>query len=249
MIAQVQDEYEEARAAGILIPEPERDPRVVVCMVHDTNYTELGNITVPLGRRYAEKHNYDFVYIPDWDKRYPDLANDGDRFKARMYENLYEQNREHYQWDVYMWIDSDALVMNSQISVGDLFRRLEREQGLGDQHHFLWGEDPSGPNSGVYFARFTWQAKQFMRMQLAASVEMGWGDNTAMIQKSAIAPFNREVLTVPGRYFNSYLLDLYGWQDFQERNGYEEGSFILHLPGLTNARRIPIAREYAAKAV
>jgi hypothetical protein len=244
----VTDAFDEARGAGILVPVPDRPPRVVVCTVHTTNYQDLADITVPTMQRYCEKHGYDFAYVPDWELRFPDLANEGDRFKARMFENLYAENKIHNKWDVFLWIDSDALIWNSDISVDALFTRLSREQGLSDNHHFLWGYDVGGPNSGVYFARFTWQAAAFMRTQLARSVEMGFGDNTAMINVGVVPPYNEWCKVVPGWYFNAYLPEIYGWTEFAEMNGLREDSLCAHLPGMTNEQRLPIARRLAEKA-
>lgn len=230
-------DFAASRTAGVAVPMPETKPRVVVCTAHTTDYAPLADLTVPLMRAYCERHGYDFYYEPHYEQR---IANDGDRMKVRIYEELYLTQK----YDVYMWIDSDALIMNGEPSVEDILRHA----GAKEQHHFLWGYDVGGPNSGVYFARFTPEGSAFMKTQLARSTEMGWGDNTAMIQVSLVPPHSETVLCVPGKLFNAYLMNLYGWERYSYINGYETGCFILHLPGLPQERRIAIATEMAKLA-
>lgn len=225
-----EDPFGEVRDAGVAVPALPDEPRVVVAMAHTSDYMPLAALTVPTVKRYCEKHGYGFYYHPAWEQVVP---NDGDRCKIRIYKELYEEKK----FDVFVWIDSDAIITNSDVSINALLQKFLDRGWLTEDDHFVWGYDISGPNTGVYIARFTWQAHCFLQASFARGVEMGWGDNTAMIQVSLNPPHNKIVKAVPGRYMNAYLYDIYGWGEYKDVGDWEAArdageDFILHLPGL-----------------
>lgn len=202
------------------------EPRVVIAMAHTSDYLPLASLTVPTVQQYCEKHHYSFYYHPAWESRF---ENDGDRCKIRIYQELYALG----EWDVFVWIDSDAMITNSDVTINDLLERMN----VQEHEHFLWAYDIKCPNTGVYIARFTPEAAMFLHCSLRQSEEMGWGDNTAMIQVGLWTPHKEIIRSVPGRYMNAYDYDLYGWQRWKEvgdwrtaRNAGED--FILHFPGI-----------------
>lgn len=205
-------------------------PRVIVAMAHTSDYTPLAMLTVPTVQSWCEKHNYSFYYHPQWEQVHTD---DGDRMKVRIYKNLYEMNRSENAWDVFLWVDSDAIVTNSNVDIDELLDFLCVEE----KQHFLWGYDPGGPNSGVYLARFTPEAHAFMHTQFSRSIEMGWGDNTAMNQVSLLPPHKDIIKCVPGGFLNAYVYDLYGWGEYKYIGDWQSyrdvgKDFILHFPGI-----------------
>jgi hypothetical protein len=214
--------------------------RVVIGTAHDEKYDELAAITFPTVQRYADKHGYTLSYNPRIDPV------DADACKAKMFLSLYATG-QYAADDVFMWIDTDALIMNSEIPIEDRTIAL----GLHSGTHFLWGYDYNGPNSGVWFARFTSQAAHYVQVYNATAQAMGWGDQEAMVQKMLVLPFSQWVKVVPGFAFNSYPYDLHGrqnWAHKHEINAYRPGAFVLHAAGLESEMRLRVLREYAALA-
>jgi len=130
--------------------------RVVVGTAHDEKYDELAAITFPTVQRYADKHGYTLSYNPRIDPV------DADACKAKMFLSLYATG-QYAADDVFMWIDTDALVMNSDKPITPITA------------HFLWGYDYNGPNSGVWFARFSSQAAHYVNVYAVTAHAMGWG--------------------------------------------------------------------------
>jgi len=211
---------------------------VVIGTAHDEKYDELAAITFPTVQRYADKHGYTLSYNPRIDPV------DADACKAKMFLSLYATG-QYAADDVFMWIDTDALVMNSEKTL-DVFN-WERAADA----HFLWGFDYNGPNSGVWFARFSSQAAHYVQVYNNTAQAMGWGDQEAMVQKMLVPPFAEWVACIPGKFFNCYPYHLHGradWAHKNEINNYEPGDFILHAAGMESEMRLRVLREYAALA-
>lgn len=212
----------------------------VVCTAHDAAYQEMADITRPSLERYAAKHGYRFVYEPNIDEREKDAC------KARLFLTLYESG-EYGPDDVFLWVDTDALVMNS-----DALQLAPPRLSHDYRHiHFLWCYDWNGPNSGVWMARFSSQAAHFVQTYDYMARAMGWGDNWGMNQTMLLPPFSDWVACVPGRLMNSNLYELHGLQGMEHKNevnNYNHGDFILHLAGVEHEKRMAMLREYAKLA-
>lgn len=193
---------------------------VCVAMAHDIGYSELASITVPTWQRYCAKWGYHFHYDAQRPKEECDFA------KVAMYQQLYASyGRE----DVFVWADSDALIMNSAIRLDHIVYAH-----MPKSCHFLIGQDMNGLNSGVYFARFTPQGRNFLRVAMIASKSMGWADQEGLIQKSLTGQHRSGYKEVPGKIFNAMLYDRLGWDDEDGNylNKYEHGDLVLHFAGL-----------------
>lgn len=210
---------------------------VVVCTAHDAGYMELADMTRPSVERYCARHGYKFVYDPNV------TPDEKDACKARLYTEFYNSNQFGPD-DLFMWIDTDAIIMNSAVKVEDLVA----EAGAP---HFLWSYDWNGPNSGVWIARFTSQALHFIMVYQYLAQAMQWGDNWAMNQVMTLPPFSSWVACVPGKKMNSGIYELYGIGPLAHKNeisNYEPGDFILHLAGVDNRTRKILLTQYAGLA-
>jgi hypothetical protein len=213
--------------------------KVVVATAFDRGYAEMAEITLPSLKAYCEKHGYE-LWIDD------DIPpTEKDACKARIYQEL-KASGNYGKYDLFMWIDTDALVMNSEIDVPALWAAW-----ANGSRHFLWAYDFNGPNSGVWIARFSDEAAHFIRVYAATAAAMGWGDNEAMNQKSLQPPFDLWVRCIPGKAMNAYPYaehGLTGWSHRNEVNSYEPGDWILHAAGIESKRRLELLREYARLA-
>jgi len=136
---------------------------IIVATAHDSGYVELANITLPTVERYTKRHGYALYYeptLPEWEK---------DAAKARIFLDLFRTGRFNGD-DLFMWIDTDAAIMNSAVDLETVAK-----WGLGSDGHFLWAYDWNGPNSGVWIARFTSHAAHYVNVYDLTARAMGWG--------------------------------------------------------------------------
>lgn len=208
--------------------------RIAVVTAGSPDFAELASITNPGKERYAKLHGYDFHFFES-------RKEDGDMCKYQAYMALRGKG-----YDLMFWSDLDAGITNSAVSIESLFDALG-----GMQAHFLWGFDFNGPNSGVYFVRFTPEGHHFMERYTNNMLENGLGDNTSMIHISCVPPFSDWVRCVPGSWFNAYPYSLYGADKYEHAefiNKWRPGCLMVQIPGIPNEVRIPILRKMMAEA-
>lgn len=209
---------------------------IVVCTAHDAPYKTLADVTLPNLKAYCRRHGYALAYDDDIPGDEKDLC------KGRIFRYLFQSGRYSHD-DLFMWIDTDAIIANLDERVEDVWARC-----ADPETHFLWSYNWDGPNSGVWIARFSAEAENFVRVYSFEQVAMGWGDQNAMNQKSLYAPFKYWVKCVPGRVMNASPWDEYGMGHLPHKdavNNYNPGDWIVHLPGMEASRRIEILRTFS----
>lgn len=206
--------------------------KIAIVSAGSPDYDELRRVTQPTRDRYAEKHGYD-----SWFFETP--PNMGDACKRKCYEALWGRG-----YDVMVWMDLDSIVWNSAIKIEGILGRwmmrgVERDVLPEWVHHFGWGADHAGPNSGVYIVRFTSEGRQWMDRSYATMLENGLADETAMEILRTTHPFNKLVADIPGYILNAYDPDFYYGDRYSHRvNQLGEDSLVLHMPGYPNSVRI-----------
>jgi hypothetical protein len=213
----------------------------VVVTAHDAAYAEMAAITLPPLQRYCATHGYTLVYDGDIDPVVKDAV------KAALFRQLYESGQYEGD-DVFVWVDSDALPMDTDISLEAVVKQI----GLVGETHYVLGYNWDGPNTGVIFARFTSKAAHFIRTADYLARAMGWADQWAINQTRLLEPFCYWYKSVPGRVINSAPYHLYGLEGFahkDEINDYAPGvSLFVHLPGIEHSERMRLLAHYAALA-
>jgi galactosyl transferase GMA12/MNN10 family len=206
---------------------------VVVCVAYSPDYEPLASITVPTIQRYCERWGFHFYLDGARDKT------EGDFMKIARYQELLPR---YGLDDVFVWIDTDALVMNPEIRLDHIIYHH-----MPPWIHYLIGCDPNGLNTGVFFVRFTPEGYRFTNAARAASKAMGWADIPGTIQMALNYPYREYVKQIPGKVFNCFLYEELGWPKAGGNylNNYEEGDFILHFAGLPQAYRLELAQRYA----
>lgn len=211
--------------------------RVILATAHGPEYADLAAITYPSLERYCKKHGYGLAYDPN--------RTDKDACKVALFQEIYATG-EMTPDDVFCWVDTDAIVMNSD-------RRIESivYEHMPRSVHYLIGCDVNGINSGVFLARFSPEASLFMAVYTACAVISGWADQEAIIQKSVQSPHKQIYREIPGKVFNCNLYDMKGWNlgEFGNYvNRYEVGDFVLHLAGIEEPTRSNTLKLYAEQA-
>ena len=142
-----------------------RVERAIVLTAFTSNY-ELGHLTVPHNRAYAELHGYEFVcrIRPQYDwnapgERHPSW--DKVSILLELLDGLLDDANDDANAATHiLWVDADAVVVNQQTSLDDLWRELPPSCEL------LLGEDV-GPtclvNAGVFAVRVSEWSRQLWR--------------------------------------------------------------------------------------
>jgi len=149
-----------------------------------------------------------------------------------------------YEW--IFWMDLDSIVTNYTIRAEDLIEIAETYKKPDQQMDFIIAEDWNNINSGMFIIRNCEWSMNFLQTAFEYSniiPNHTWGDQEGIIRTKDKNPedWDAHVVTVSLRLFNAY--------DFPEtRNNpkYEHtpGDFALHLPGITNAQRMPFFERY-----
>ncbi len=214
--------------------------KVVIGTAHDKNYASLAAITYPSVERYAKKHGYSLLYDDDVTETHKDAC------KIALYNEALSTGQFGAD-DVFVWVDTDALIMNSDVRIEQIvYGHMPRSV------HYLIGCDVNGLNSGVFIARFSPEAHLFLTVATSMSAAMGWADQEGIIQTAVKEPHKSIYKEIPGKVFNANLYKLKGWDHFGEYgnyvNRYEDGDFILHLAGVGEPERSQLLSFYAELA-
>lgn len=232
--------------------------RTLLITVIDDTYREIGDITLPNMQRYCEKHGYGLeVGLYSTDERR--LTTYGDRGKYSVFEKFYND------YSHIMFLDLDALIMNSDIKIEDVI----------GQRDFIWTWGVDGPCSGFWIAR----TEPMVHLTLAyvankaplvgnvrtreeigpphkIVLEMeprGQSDQEVMRSIMNMPPFSQVLgpqncvsLKEAGHCFDFAEV---GWPShFNSIGNYEPGDWLLTFPAAPLERRIQLLREAAEKA-
>lgn len=216
--------------------------QIAVVTAHDAPYQALADVTLPVLEAYCKRHEYNLWYEHDLPAIEKDLG------KSRIFRQLYEGGQFGPD-DLYLWVDTDAVPLNHAIKAEDVW-----DAHADANTHFLWSYNFDGPNSGVFMARFTEEADNFIRAYGYEQAAMGWGDNNAMNLKMMLPPFRDWVKCIPGIHMNSGPFEEYGlsrrprsWK--RSVNGYEPGDWILHCAGIEEPRRTEVLKKYISMMI
>jgi len=253
------EDFDRAREAGILIPPaPAAAPkqRVAFLTYFNDTYKPLAEIALPNFYRYCKRHGYQLVQGP-YQTDPSDLKTYGDRGKIDLFNQIYRD------YDIVMFLDIDALVMNQSVRIEDMLGNLP----------FLWTYDCNGPCSGFWIARCI--ADVFLMLNtvrnrapegggliaresagpphsVTLSMEpYGTSDQTMMRRLMNVPPY-AEVLQhcyTGGSCGHTYPRDVMKWpEQYPNINDYEPGAWLVTFPAVPLDQRVKLMREYAQKA-
>ena len=226
---------------------------IAMITCHDENYHELASVTVPVKEAYCQKWGYEFVcrtsdffYNNTYNGNPSDLLIGFEKLK--MVLDVFEE-RPHLDW--IHWSGTDVLITNYNV-------RLENI--VDDDYHIVVCFDGNGMNVDSMLIKNSKVGRGLMRWILD-NVETyrhhWWYEQQAMIDFYFQDPLGKDIIkALPQRVMNSYIYDLYPeWRtkphiDHTGHNGdWQEGDFMLQLPGLPTQQRIDVMKEIMKKAI
>lgn len=223
------------RAAAFLRPAAAA-PRIAVVSMWDEGQSGLAAITSPNKAAYCRRHGY------DWLPRTSGFA-PGRPVAWSKIPFIRDALADH---DWVFWSDVDSLVMDPSVPLESL---------LQTQADLVITEDVNGINSGSFLLRRCEWSRAFLdalwshpdtsefQKDYALWTDRLW-ENRAFWHLLRRREHHRHLLVLPQRQLNSY-----PGRPYPEApgSGYRPGDFILHLPGLSNTRRVRILTEAAAR--
>ena len=201
--------------------------KIAIISISSESYKPLSDVAYPYWRRYCEKHGYDFISEGATDPRGTNWQ------KISMighYLKLY---------DLVLWVGADTVVTNSEITIEQFWL-------LQGKPKVLLSTDVFGVNSDVMLFSQSVESE----MLLYAIDTLGyqlyekhhWGEQKSIIRFVHQKPYSDWVKIIPQKGMNSYLHRLYGRPENWPGN-WEQGDWILHLPGLPLDERLRVIEE------
>ncbi len=187
--------------------------KILVLSLADASFSDIGAISSPNKKRYADKHGYDFICV--------DYVRDSNRSASWNKILWLEKLLPEYDW--VFWTDADSLVMNCEIRLEDI---------IGDSaHDLILTRDENGLNAGQFLIRncywslwllgSVWNQIQFLNH--------AWSEQAALMHVLRVMsePHRTEhVRFLPSKnILNSYCNHY--------RSDYQPGDFIVHFAGMT----------------
>ncbi len=204
--------------------------KIAVISIASPEYKPLSDVTYPHWQRYCEKHGYDFI---------SDVPKGGRGVAWQKLSMIAETLREY---DFVLWVGADTIPTNSDIAIEDFWKAQGKPK-------VLLSADVFGINSDVMlFARCA-ESEMFLyainHIGFHLYQNHRWQEQEAIIRFAHQKPYCDSVKIIPQKGFNSYMHRLYGRPEYWPGN-WERGDWILHLPGLSNDRRISVIKELEA---
>lgn len=200
--------------------------KIAVLCQHDEPFRPVADITVPVMREWCDRHGYDFILNTDppqrsivWD-RYRHLA-----------------ETDGYDW--LMHLDADVLLTNHHIRVEDLLPQAgwavlcanEREDGgfyINDGVAVF-----SGDLSDRLILREVFKEQDPCYKCGQDVIQDAWLDEKT---------YWDYITLLPQKCLNSFLYEEYGMPTTTPGQ-WSQGDFALHLPGISNHRRVELLTE------
>jgi hypothetical protein len=192
-------------------------------MLYTSDWSELAKLSVPNLVNYCRKQGY------TWNVQCVSSPFSGYQ-KILYIQQLFNNNEA----DLVVSIDCDVLITNYNKRVEDY---------LSGEHSFFICNDFNGINAGVFAIKKTDWSKDFLSYLLLCQGEPDMHcEQDAIIKYTKEFPNDTNIQILPHPSINSYLYENYPEIPFQthEQGQWVSGDFLLHLPGLSNQKRIEI---------
>lgn len=197
---------------------------ITVLVAYTEAFDRVAYVTVPILHNYCQRHGYDLLIH---------RGGFGDRLQQFGFQKTALVRQVLRGTDAMFVLDVDTLITNLTIKL---------ESFMGEELMYACN-DENGLNAGSYIIRKNAYSDIFLggvlKMEGAEGV-LGEQDAMRDILKAEMFPFLK---ILPHPAINSYRYDEYGKTKTHEEGQWQQGDFLLHLPGMTNDRREEIFRS------
>jgi hypothetical protein len=199
--------------------------RIAIVTGWDAAMNGVAEVTYPNHSDYCSQHGYGHVTRHFWyEDRNPQWA------------TLKLARECIHDWDWLCFSDVDLIFANKGVRL---------ESFLDTQADLVASYDVNGLNAGIIFVRNCPWAVNFLGKWWHEGPRFARhpsDEQTSLAYLLYREPKDRWEV-VPQRRFNSFRYEFYPWLDFPEGQ-YLPGDFVLHLPALSNQKRIEVFKEH-----
>jgi hypothetical protein len=201
--------------------------KILIQILYTESWKDIADAVLPNYQKYCDKNGYELVAIQQ-----SGSYNGFDKIKYIL--QLFKNG-----CDICWSLDCDTMVTNHNIKIEDF---------ISEDYDAYFTKDYNGLNCGSFIIRRCAWAEEFMCSVLALEGE----DGIYCEQDAILAHFNRGLNTeynrikfLPQSTINSYKYELYPEIPPQthEQGQWQEGDFVLHLPGLGMEQRLNILKN------
>jgi len=206
-----------------------------VLQFHDSSFREVAELSERTVRSWSILHGYahNYYYIADHGGRHPCWTK----------ISLINMRLPSFDWLLY--IDSDAIITNYDQALEVFIQAMETQGqiiGICD--------DCNGPNAGVLLIKNCPETRRLFDLvrwqaypdQLPFTDQLS--EQAALLYWMGQVLKPEQVARYAQRVFNSYLYDLYGGRYHYPQGEWADGDLVLHLPGVDNATRVRVFKEF-----
>lgn len=197
---------------------------------YTAEFDALARVTQPHLRRYCARHGYDLTIH---------RGGFGDRSRNYGYQKTEMAAAVLRGVDALMVIDCDVLITNP---------RRQLEQFMDAEHFLFYNDDENGMNAGVYIICGGIESEPFLMDVISMSTESDYPGEQDAMRSLLNGKYKHIARILPHPSLNSYLYGEYGKSKAHEEGQWQQGDFSLHLPGMTNERRIEIFTDPAIQS-
>lgn len=204
--------------------------KIAILILYTESWQPLADIVLQNLHKYAdankERYGYDEIII---------------KYKNEFsgFEKIKKIQKHIGRYDAIWSLDLDALITNHKTNIEDF---------INDENDFYICEDYNGINAGSFIVKDSQWSQAFLNSALMRKGDSGVyceQDAFSKLLSSDVPVYNEKVKILPHPSINSYLYESYPECGIQthETGQWQEGDFVLHLPGIGMDKRIEIFKN------
>lgn len=199
---------------------------ITALVAYTESFDALADVTVPVLRKYCHRQGYDLIVHRGG---FGDQSRQFGFQKTELVASLLPGTGSLFVVDV------DTMITNHDV-------RLESFMECDADVFFT--RDCNGINAGSYLIRNSQFSRAFLNAAFSQSGKPEYpGEQDVMRELIELPQVKPGITILPHPSINSYLYHEYGQSKTHEEGQWQPGDFLLHLPGMTNKRRIEIFRS------
>lgn len=207
-------------------------PEYCVYIEHDNNYQDFADKVLPIHKKYCDKHGYDLI-----------INNKGGQ--PFLWAQNLKDSLHNYKW-VWM-LGIDTIIMNHTIKI---------EDKIDDNYSMIVARDKNGPNLHSWLIKNDKNAISYLDFTIESRnnskyTNHGWKCNKLLHDYHHKPPYKDFFKIVSGRYMNAYDKSSYAFNLNTDGcdSVFQEGDWLLHMPGLTKEQRFELVKKYESLIV
>lgn len=201
--------------------------KIAVSILYTESWREMADIVLPNVLDYCKKHGYEL--------RLMGVSEPFDGFR-KIYAT--KDLIGVYGYDVVWNLDLDAIITNSDIKI---------ESFLEDDKAMFICRDVNGYNGGSFIVQNSAGVFNFLDELISYKGQKDIHCEQDAIKRYVFLNGDAKIRTLHHPSINSYLYELYPEipPKTHEEGQWQEGDFVLHLPGVGMEKRKEILKQYA----